>query len=62
MATLSGSLDYYIGNLQLNAVFSPIHTTNRLPLGDDYFPITLPIYPDECQIFPISNLPFEGVD
>jgi len=60
MATLTGALDYYVGNLKLNAVFSPIHTTNRLPLGDDDFPITLPIYPDENQIFPISNLPFEG--
>jgi hypothetical protein len=60
MATLSGALDYYVGNLKLNAVFSPIHTTNRLPLGDDDFPITLPIYPDENQIFSISNIPFEG--
>ena len=60
MATLSGALDYYVGSLKLNAVFSPIHNTNRLPLGDDDFPITLPIYPNESQIFPISNLPFEG--
>ena len=60
MATLSGALDYYVGNLKLNAVFSPIHTTNRLPLGDDDFPITLPIYPDPLEIFPINNLPYEG--
>ena len=60
MATLSGALDYYIGNLKLNAVFSPIHTTNRLPLGDDDFPITLPIYPDPLEMFPIKNLPYEG--
>ena len=60
MATMSGALDFYLGDLKLNAVFSPIHTTNRLPLGDDDFPITLPIYPDESQIFPISELPFEG--
>ena len=60
MATLSGALDYYIGNLKLNAVFSPIHTTNRLPLGDDDFPITLPIYPEPLQIFPIQELPLEG--
>ena len=60
MATLSGALDYYIGNLKLNAVFSPIHTTNRIPLGDDHFPISLPIYPEESQIFTISELPFEG--
>jgi len=60
MATLSGALDYYVGNLKLKSVFSPIHTTNRVPLGDDDFPITLPIYPDESQIFPISELPIEG--
>jgi hypothetical protein len=60
MATMSGALDYYIGNLKLNAVFSPIHTTNRVPLGDDDFPITLPIYPTESQMFPVSDLPYEG--
>jgi len=60
MATLSGALDYYVGNLKLNAVFSPLHTTNRVPLGDDDFPITLPIYPNESQIFTIGDLPFEG--
>jgi len=60
MATMSGALDYYIGNLKLNAVFSPLHSTNRLPLGDDDFPITLPIYPDASEIFPVQGLPFEG--
>ncbi len=60
MATLSGALDYYVGNLKLNAVFSPIHTTNRLPLGDDDFPITLPIYPTPAQMLPIDGKPFEG--
>jgi hypothetical protein len=60
MATLSGALDYYFGSLKINAVFSPIHTTNRVPLGDDDFPITLPIYPLESQIFQNPALPFEG--
>ena len=60
MATLSGALDYYIGNLKFNAVFSPVHTTNRLPLGDDDFPITLPIYPTPAQMLPIDGQPFEG--
>ncbi len=60
MATMSGALDYYIGNLKINTIFSPTHTTNRVPLGDDDFPITLPIYPDETQILSISDLPFEG--
>ena len=60
MATMSGALDYYLGNLKLNAIFSPLHSTNRLPLGDDDFPITLPIYPEPLQIFPIQELPLEG--
>ena len=60
MATLSGALDFYSGDFKINSVFSPIHTTNRLPLGNDDFPITLPIYPTEDQIFAISGLPFES--
>ncbi len=60
MATYSGAIDYYVGNLKLKSVFSPIHTTNRVPLGDDDFPITLPIYPEENHILPISDLPIEG--
>mgnify|MGYP001219506726 FL=1 len=60
MGTLSGSLDYYTGNLKLNMVFSPLHSTNRIPLGDDDFPVELPVYPDATEIFPISGRPFEG--
>ena len=60
MATLSAALDYYMGNLKINAVFSPIHSTNRIPLGDDDFPIQLPIYPDAKEILPISSRPYEG--
>ena len=60
MGTLSGSLDYYNGNLKLNMVFSPLHSTNRIPLGDDDFPVELPVYPDANEIFPISGSPFEG--
>ena len=60
MATLSGSLDYYIGNLKINTVFSPLHSTNRIPLGDDDFPVKLPIYPDAKEILPISSKPYEG--
>ena len=36
-----------------------MHTTNRLPLGNDDFPITLPIYPEQDQIFEIRDLPLE---
>jgi len=60
MATLSGSLDYYIGNLKINTVFSPLHSTNRIPLGDDDFPVELPVYPDASEILPIPGNPYEG--
>jgi len=60
MATMSAALDYYYGNLKTSVVLSPLHHTNRIPLGDDDFPITLPVYPQEDQIFPINKLPFEG--
>jgi len=60
MATMSAALDYYYRNLKTSIVFSPLHHTSRIPLGDDDFPITLPIYPDKNQIFPINKLPFEG--
>lgn len=60
MATLSMAIDYYLGDLRINTVFSPLHATNRIPLGDDDFPIELPVYPQESEIFPIPGLPFEG--
>ena len=60
MGTLSGSLDYYKGNLKLNMVFSPLHSTNRIPLGDDDFPVELPVYPDAKEILPIQSNPYEG--
>lgn len=60
MATLSGSLDYYFGNLKINTVFSPLHSTNRIPLGDDDFPVELPVYPDAKEILPIPSKPYEA--
>ena len=60
MASLSSSLDCYIGNLTINTVFSPLHSTNRMPLGDDDFPIELPVYPDAKEILSISGKPYEG--
>jgi len=60
MATLSLAIDYYIGDLAVNTVFSPIHATNRIPLGNDDFPIELPVYPQASEIFPIQGLPYEG--
>ena len=60
MATLSLAIDYYLGDLKVNTVFSPIHATNRIPLGNDDFPIELPVYPQASEIFPIQGLPYEG--
>ena len=60
MATLSLAIDYYIGDLKINTVFSPIHATNRIPLGNDDFPIELPVYPQASEIFSIQGLPYEG--
>ena len=60
MATLSIALDYYLGSLKINTAFSPVHATNRIPLGDDDFPIQLPVYPDASEIFPIQDRPYEG--
>ena len=60
MATLSIAIDYYLGDLKVNTVFSPIHATNRIPLGNDDFPIELPVYPQASEIFPIQGLPYEG--
>ncbi len=59
MASLSVAMDYYVGNLKLSAVFSPLHSTNRLPLGDDDFPVELPVYPEPSEIFSISSTPYE---
>ena len=50
----------FFGDFQIRTVFSPIHSTNRLPLGNDDFPVELPIYPDPNEIIHISSLPYEG--
>tara|TARA_B100000767_G_scaffold273286_1_gene302991 strand:- start:208 stop:1644 length:1437 start_codon:yes stop_codon:yes gene_type:complete len=60
LATLSAGFDYFLGDFQLRTVFSPIHSTNRLPLGNDDFPVELPIYPKSHEIIHISSLPYEG--
>lgn len=60
LATLSLGVDFYFKNLKINTVFSPLHSTNRLPLGSDDFPVELPIYPDPYEILPVSSIPYEG--
>ena len=37
-----------------------MHSTNRIPLGDDDFPVELPVYPDAKEILPIHSNPYEG--
>lgn len=60
MSTLSIAFDYYLGNLKINTIFSPVHATNRIPLGDNDFPIELPVYPQASEIFPVQKHPYEG--
>ncbi len=60
LSNLSLAIDYYLGKLKLQTVFSPIHSTNRLPIGGDDFPIELPIYPSPSSILPIRENPFES--
>ena len=55
MGSFSGAFDYYLDNSTLGLVFSPIHHTNRLPLGDDDFPIELPIVPGLELITNVDN-------
>ncbi len=65
MGSFSGAYNYYLdsgtlgsgtlGSGTLGFVFSPIHHTNRLPLGDDDFPIELPIIPGEELMMDIDN-------
>tara|TARA_Y100000996_G_scaffold195734_1_gene153503 strand:- start:263 stop:1654 length:1392 start_codon:yes stop_codon:yes gene_type:complete len=46
IGSFSGAYNYYSQNNTIGFVFSPIHHTNRLPLGNDDFPIELPVTPN----------------
>ena len=59
LASLSIALDYYIKNIKMQLVFSPLHSTNRIPLGNDDFPIKLPVYPNPKSIYPLFDKPYE---
>ncbi len=59
IATFSGSIDLYFRNLKLQAIISPLHNTNRLPLGDDDFPVELPLVPEKSNMMPIKGLGIE---
>jgi hypothetical protein len=45
--------------LSLQATISPLHNTNRIPLGDDDFPVELPIVPEKSNMMPIKGSGFE---
>ena len=55
MGSFSGAYNYYLDNSTLGFVFSPIHHTNRLPLGDDDFPIGLPVIPGEELMMDVQS-------
>ena len=55
MGSFSGALNYYLGNTDFGFVFSPMHHTNRLPLGGNDFPIKLPVTPRSDLISDVDN-------
>ena len=59
LGSYSAALNVYFNNWKFGAVVSPFHQTNRFPLNDPEFPISLPILPEEKQIFNIEKNPIE---
>ena len=59
LGAYSAALNIYFNNWKFGAVISPFHQTNRFPLNDPEFPISLPIIPEEKQIFDFEENPFE---
>ena len=55
MGAFSGALTYYLDNIHFGIVFSPMHHTNRLPLGNNDFPIELPVKPRPELISNVDN-------
>ena len=55
MGSFSTALNFYRGNTSYGFVFSPIHHTNRLPMGDNDFPIELPVTPRSELISDVEN-------
>ena len=47
IGVLSGSLKAYWNNLNAEVIIVPEHTANRLPFGEEDFPIQFPFEPDE---------------
>ncbi len=59
LGSYSAALNVYFNNWKFGAIVSPFHQTNRFPLNDPEFPISLPILPEEKQIFNIEKNPIE---
>ena len=59
LGSYSAALNVYFNNWKFGAVVSPFHQTNRFPLNDPEFPISLPITIEEKQIFDLEENPFE---
>ena len=55
MGSFSLSYNYYFKNNVFGLAFSPIHHTNRLPLGKDDFPIKLPVIPNPILVNKVEN-------
>ena len=55
MGSLSAALNYYTENNTFGLIFSPIHHTNRLPIGDDDFPIELPVVAPDYSILDLED-------
>ena len=49
IGVLSGSAKVYWNNLNAEVIVVPEHTPNRLPFGEDDFPIQFPFEPDEYR-------------
>lgn len=49
IGTVSGSIKTYWNDWQLEAVFIPGHEPNRLPFGEEDFPISLPFEPERFE-------------
>ena len=49
IGTVSGSINTYWNNWQLEAVFIPKHEPNRLPFGEEDFPISIPFEPESFE-------------
>jgi hypothetical protein len=59
LGSYSAALNVYFNNWKFGAVVSPFHQTNRFPVNDPAFPISLPITPEEIQILDLEGNPFE---